>query len=286
MKQQTYASNMVPTANLAVNKSRIKVYKNAGNLPTYFLQKSSEFQIELFNPTTDTVLAKIYLNENLISQGGLVLRPGQRVFLDRYLDVAKKFVFDTYKVSNTNEVKKAIENNGDMKVEFYKEAEIKRPYIKLTDNFGKCWYDFQPYCRKTDNFINNYNMSTSNTRDIGNTYFNTTSTQIDDNEVVMNSLSFSSEVTSPIEPINKLKRKRSKLIETGRVEMGSKSNQEFDYVDKSFDYIAFHTVEYKILPVSQKINTVDDIQVKVYCVKCGSKLSKTDRFCSTCGRKR
>jgi hypothetical protein len=76
-----------------------------------------------------------------------------------------------------------------------------------------------------------------------------------------------------------------KSIETGRVEKGSHSDQEFNYVNKSFEYIAFHTVEYKLLPVSQKINTVADINVKRYCTNCGSKLGKTDKFCANCGKK-
>ena len=124
MKQSILApTKKVPTANLAVNKSRIKIYNKEGEMPTYYLQSGQEFQIELFNPTTDVVLAKIILNGNPISQGGLVLKPGQRVFLERYLDVAKKFLFDTYEVANTNEAKEAIENNGDFKVEFFRERQ-------------------------------------------------------------------------------------------------------------------------------------------------------------------
>ena len=124
MYYSTHASPAMPAAHLAVNKSRLKVYKNVGPMPTYYLQKGQEFQIELFNPTQDVVLAKISLNGKAISQGGLVLNPGQRVFLDRYIDVAKKFLFDTYEVSGqSEEVKKAIENNGDIKVEFYRERQ-------------------------------------------------------------------------------------------------------------------------------------------------------------------
>ena len=108
MKQSLNAPT-VPTAGIAVNKSRLKVYSKGSEMPTYYLQKGQEFQIELFNPTTEVVLAKISLNNTLISQGGLILNPGQRVFLERYIDVPKKFLFDTYEVANTDEVKKAIE---------------------------------------------------------------------------------------------------------------------------------------------------------------------------------
>jgi hypothetical protein len=133
MKNLNYVAPKMPTANLAVNKSRVKLYNKQGDLPTYYLQKGQEFQIELFNPTTDAILAKITLNGNVISQGGLVINPGQRIFLDRYLDVAKKFLFDTYEVANTQEVKEAIVNNGDFKVEFYREMKprVRNPIITL-----------------------------------------------------------------------------------------------------------------------------------------------------------
>ena len=96
MKTNVTVGNPNPTATLAINKGRVKIYNNKSNIPTYYLQKGQEFQIELFNPTTDKVLAKIKLNNKLISQSGLVLRPGERVFLDRYFDIDKKFKFDTY----------------------------------------------------------------------------------------------------------------------------------------------------------------------------------------------
>jgi hypothetical protein len=51
-----------PQAFIAVNKSRIKQYDKSGDTPTYYLQKGQEFQLELFNPTTGTILAKIFLN--------------------------------------------------------------------------------------------------------------------------------------------------------------------------------------------------------------------------------
>jgi len=78
---------------------------------------------------------------------------------------------------------------------------------------------------------------------------------------------------------------KAKSVETGRVEMGSDSDQEFKYVNKSFEYSAFHTVEYKMLPISQKVNTVEDLNVKRYCTQCGAKSGKTDNFCASCGKK-
>ena len=74
MKQNICAPS-VPTANLAVNKSRVKLYSKGLDMPTYYLQKGQEFQFELFNPTSDVVLAKIQLNGKVISQGGLIINP-------------------------------------------------------------------------------------------------------------------------------------------------------------------------------------------------------------------
>lgn len=306
-----------PTANIAVNKSRLKVYNKKGDMPTYYLQKGQEFQIELFNPTTDTILAKITLNGNEISQGGLVLNPGQRVFLDRYLDVAKKFMFDTYEVSNTQEVREAIANNGDFKVQFYRESKPspRNPILKVTNIpirsvFGGPNYD-QGIVRYdspiSGGYVNNSSTApntplcdtfTTSTAAIGDTYSTTGllgssfSTDISTSAFYNASATISNlsgeatlDCLSTPEPTKSLKAKRSKSIETGRVEEGSHSDQKFKTVNKNFEWFAFHTVEAKLLPVSQKINTAEDIKVKVYCTNCGAKLHKDHKFCGHCGTK-
>jgi hypothetical protein len=59
---------------------------------TVYLNNGDEFEIELFNPTISKVMAKIDLNGISIGPG-VVLRPGERVFLERYINEAKKFLF-------------------------------------------------------------------------------------------------------------------------------------------------------------------------------------------------
>lgn len=302
MKQTNYGTSVVPTANLAVNKSRIKIYNKEGDMPTYYLKSGQEFQIELFNPTTDVILAKIILNGKPISQGGLVLNPGQRVFLERYLDVAKKFLFDTYEVANTNEVKAAIEKNGDFKVEFYRER--KQPnYINLSTlntnntrtiyggpNYGSGILRGSStggYVGPTTTFTTN-SMNSLEINNVTNTSYY--SNPIDNNSFFCNSnavitdglLDFdSSNITISQKPILS-NLKRSKSIETGRVEEGSNSDQKIKTIDKNFEFFAFHTIEYKMLPISQKINTSEDINVKVYCTNCAHKLKKEYKFCPVC----
>lgn len=316
MKQQISAPSTVPTANIAVNKSRLKVYKNAGDMPTYYLQKGQEFMIELANPTTDVVLAKVILNGKPISQGGLVLNPGQRVFLERYLDVAKKFLFDTYEVSGSAEMKAAIANNGDFKVEFYKE---RQPYFNhyngnitistpsWDNNLGNynggsgTPADFLRGGSSTTLKLNSFgensnisgNLSTNasysanlgDTSNIQNSVFSYTSSE-PTLDWMSQDMERSLSDSAPIKKSAIRARNLSKTIETGRVEKGSDSNQELKYVNKTFEYFAFHTVEYKMLPESQKINTVADINVRVYCTNCGAKLGKTDKFCGSCGCKK
>jgi hypothetical protein len=282
MYKKTYEAPAVPTANIAVNKSRLKVYNNTGDLPTYYLQKGQEFQIELYNPTSDVILAKIILNGNPISQGGLVLNPGRRVFLDRYLDVAKKFLFDTYEISGSEEVRKAIEKNGDFKVEFYKERVLN--YYDNNIVYGTS--SAYPRCCTTNTFLTNGNgvTFTNTSNSIGTTALYSSS--VNQNTPTLDSLNATLSFDTPdVIRSSRTLKSRSKSIETGRVEQGSVSDQKVVTVDKKFEYWAFHTIEYKMLPVSQKINTAEDINVKRYCTNCGAKLGKGHKFCSSCGTK-
>lgn len=120
-----------PVAYIAKSKQRLKQYED-----TVYLKNGDEFEIELFNPSQSKVLARIELNKISIGPG-IILRPGERVFLDRYVTEAKKFLFETYKVSGSNDqVKKAIENNGDVIVKFFKED------IYVVNNISTNTYTF------------------------------------------------------------------------------------------------------------------------------------------------
>lgn len=275
MKQTIIGSSM-PTAMICINKSKLKVY-NKETTPTFYLEKGQEFQIELYNPTSDVILTKIKLNGKEISQGGLVLRPAERVFLERYIDVANKFKFDTYEVANTSESIKAIEDNGDFSVEFYKEWTPRYYPIRT--------YTSNPLYINGSNatYLNSTNIGTPFYGDIS--YTTTTNTSFGStisnyNSTLTSTSSLGSTLSRSAEPIKSLK-----TIETGRVEEGSSSNQKLKTVNKTFELYPFHSLEYKLLPISQKINTVDTINVKRYCTKCGRKYGKTDNFCGGCGNK-
>jgi hypothetical protein len=284
-----YASVAEPTVGIAINKSKLKLYNKNSNVPVYYLQKGQEFQIEIFNPTSDTILAKINLNSKMISQGGLVLRPSERVFLDRYFDVSKKFKFDTYEVGNSEAVKQAIQDNGDVKVEFYREQQVNsyyyNPVINLCSNNHTGTFTRTPLIGGTCNATYNstsFGYNSNNTSSIANTVTTTVASF-----GTMDMLSDCAGTHVDIGKKKTLKRSlsASKSIETGRVEQGSESNQKFQSVNKKFEYLPFHIVEYKLLPISQKINTSSDMKVKIYCGNCGAKANAGDKFCRECGNK-
>lgn len=291
MNYTTKTAVTVPSAYVTKNKQRIKQYDN-----TIYLKNGDEFEIELYNPTQNKVLAKIEINGNHIGGTGIVLRPGERVFLERYLNDAKKFLFETYKVSgNSSEIKKAIEHNGDVSVKFFQE------YIAPTVNYGNPitinggWNDNLRFftSNKSGSYstlnTNSFGGTSTYTNTIGTTSFtggDTTSTFFSHSSmptsgsITTDTLSFETRK----EPINKLKKLRSKEIETGRVEKGSNSNQSFTYDYSTFNSWYTWKSDWKLLPLSQKALVKEDL--KVFCTECGTKRKKdSHKFCPHCGTK-
>lgn len=249
-----------PTAKIAVKKNVVKHYQVDGQ-NSVFLPKDSEFEIELFNPTTDVIMCRISLNGNEDFEG-LILSPGERVFLDRYLSENKKFKFETYKVEDGNkEVDNAIKFNGLIKVDFFKE---------LTWTYN---YTYSPYDNVTtwNNNPTPWYGTTTGGAGITNTgyYYSEVST-------FTNSVPKEVTLTSSNLPEEK---------ETGRIAKGSESNQKLSYVDKNFNYTPFYTETIKILPDSEKIATSADLKYKKYCSNCGKKVNQKDHYCSYCGNK-
>jgi hypothetical protein len=246
--------------------------------------------LELFNPSSTTVLAKIKLDGSYISGGGIVLKPGQRVFLERYLDDARKFKFETYEVDGTsNEVLDAISGNGDVVIDFF--DEYKQPLWTNNVTYGGSFggpihtYNSNPL-NINAGYVNgqtttNINYSSTNTAGVSFTTTSMSNTFEGPNKRgVLRSLKSKpnsrSEVTMDMLSTDS--------IETGRVEKGGSSDQSFKTVDKTFNHYTCATSIWKILPVSQKVYEKQDL--KVYCTNCGKKRKKdSDKFCSSCGNK-
>ena len=296
-------SDKNPTANLAINKSRIKKYGKNKSIPSYYLEKGSEFQIELYNPTQDKVLTTIKLNNKPIS-GGLILRPGERVFLDRFLDSNKKFLFDTYKVDNTKSAKKAIEPNGDVEIAFFKEIVIPEPDFLMggsgtvTLDWTSGDYNINGNLTTTNaNFVDsstgNYNAysnlninedifipsrSETTLTTTGGVGIGTTNTS----QSLRGAKLDESKLQGKLNKSLKSKSKTPTTIETGRVEKGSKSDQKLCEGTGEFELTSFHVLRYKLFPKSEQQLSAKDYYTK-YCGGCGAKC-KT-KFCSYCGAK-
>ena len=254
---QSSLVNSMPEAYITLRKGRLKVYKET--TPTIYMLGGQEFEIELYNPTTICQLVKIELNGVLISTNGLVLRPGERCYLERFLDSENKFKFDTYTVEKTEQSEKAIALNGKVKITFSPEKIIKYRYPtwKWSNKF-----DNNSILRKTNIGLNSERYSISSSM----TNFGS--------EVSMDSLSFSDA---------EYKAKSTNTKETGRIEEGSHSDQKFSYVNKDFELYTSASFEYTILPLSEKVVTSDEI--KRYCFSCGAGVKQNHRFCSSCGEK-
>lgn len=285
---------------IAVNKSICKEYSTSSNPRTVYLESGQEFQIQLFNPHKYTIGAKIYINGERIPNI-LVLNPGERIWLERFLDTAKKFKFSTYEVDgNDSDVKEAIKDNGLIKVEFFKEVR-KKSYLdnKITwqtyDNTNKLDYTKYKYNPNAITAtLNDYKYDVKSNGLTGEILIN------DDlcTTHAYYSKSFSEPVaTASIGSITTANYScdctgistsatsisiEPQSIETGRIDEGSNSSQEFQDVNKDFEYFAFVTEKVKLLPVSQKPYTSNDLQ-KIYCSECGRKLNTKYKFCPYCG---
>lgn len=260
-----------PTAHITKKKSRLKIYKGHN----VFLNDGDNFELELYNPKQKSVLVKIKLDGFYISQSGIVIKPGQRIFLERFLDTQNKFKFSVYQVANTAENKRAIDLNGDVRIEFYDEQTPSFNPIHLTNgSWNTGWSTINtgtPYMG--GNMFVTTSMGTSNIPT--SFYSNTTPTGPN----IRSKFDTSNTLLSG-KPRN-LKSKNS--IDTGRVEKGEKSNQTFTNSYQNFEYYTTNVIEYKILPISTKNTTVEEI--RQYCTECGVKVKKNYKFCPSCGNK-
>jgi hypothetical protein len=259
-----------PCAYITKNKQRVKQFNQ-----NVYLKDGSEFEIELYNPSRKTVLSKIKINGEFIKGGGIILRPGERVFLERYIDVPNKFKFETYTVDSTNETMNAIANNGDVEILFYEEQEV----LELRLNSYPTW---NPTYVINDVIGNNFYTANVN-------YTSQSTMDVNLTNGINDTLSFSNNLRSSKyeskydqQPRNRSFAKKSKSVETGRVEQGSSSNQSFKTVSKNFNSWTVSTSVWKLLPESQKPVETKDLIAR--CPKCMSKIKKSSwKFCPECG---
>ena len=233
-----------------------------------FLENNETFEIELFNPLTVSVLADIKLNGQSISKTGLVVKPGQRVYLDCFIDDKKKFVFSTYEIENGLESLNATQNNGVLEVFFYKEDVI------TLDNWQRKFdriivekhYPYNPYPWYNPYTV--YYGNTIGTGGYGNTNLTngiigttTTSNAYYSSNNLVNCYTSESNVSYGGTTVNNLFSVNN--IETGRVEKGEKSKQKFTEVEMDFEKNYISSTIIQILPESRKPAEVKNVKINI-----------------------
>lgn len=291
-------------AKIAINKSLLKEYKTNTDSRVVYMNNGDEFQIQLFNPEQETIGAEVSINGKVIP-GILVIRPGERIWLERYLTEQSKFKFTTYEVDDPDEdssVARAIANNGTIEIKFYREKQKRdrndnitwttrasRASDIITNLTDISWEAENKVTSKGltgDNVWLNARISAEN--NMNHLPFDTKCC-----DAVAN-LSFSDEITTNSVSANSNLRNApitlsstthiSSKIETGRIDKGSYSNQKLEHVNIDIESWHFKIEVIKILPTSRKPYTSNDIQ-KIYCTNCGRKLNTKYKFCPYCGTK-
>ena len=218
-----------------------------------FLNDGDEFEIELFNPLTVSVLADIKLNGQSISKTGLIVKPGQRVYLDCFIDDKRKFIFKTYEF-------------------FYKEDVITLDNWKskfdtiIVEKWYPVYYPSYPVYRQNIWYGTSSPVYGSCVTTNGSSFFGSLTNGTTTNSALYSSNSINSSYTTGVDlsnlniggslsnnsmPINS-------SLETGRIEKGQTSKQQFTEVEMDFEkhYIASTIIQ--ILPESRKPTEVKD----------------------------
>lgn len=261
-------------AQLAINKSLLKEYSTNEDSRVVYMDNNDEFQIQLFNPEQFTIGITFTFNGKDMD-GMLVLKPGERVWLERYLDNQVKFKFSTYEVDDNDvQVKHAIANNGNITVKFYKERVLSRIKTNIYNTLNVLWKESPLISNENTYTVPSYDTvvtcsDTNNNVLLTNNVTNCYCASIDGN--TYNKALYKTNVNDT-------------TIETGRIENGGYSNQKFETVNNEFENYPFKTEYIKILPKSRKPYTTSDLN-KIYCTNCGRKLNSKFKFCPYCGEK-
>jgi hypothetical protein len=258
------ANNHVSKPSAWVVNSTDRGRKSIKNGKVY-LKDSEEFQIELYNPLTDCVLADIKLNGNSISKTGLVLKPGQRFYLDCFIDDKKKFIFSTYEVDASLESINATQNNGKLEVFFYKESVVS---IKnWRDRFNTVIIErYYPTYPTYPNTWITYGSGTLSGNTTGGYYTNNIiGTNTSGSTTTTSYNSTNATYTTGVDLSNCIGslssgHKINTSFETGRVEKGSSSSQKFSEIDMDFDTYHISSTILQLLPESVKPVSTSDIK--------------------------
>ena len=270
MAKQIAQTNTKPSAWIVTPNDKGRKSIKSGKV---FLEDKEEFEIELFNPLTVSVLTDIKLNGQSISKTGLVVKPGQRVYLDCFIDDKKKFKFSTYEIENSGESLDATQNNGLLEVFFYKEDVItldnwQRKFDRIiVEKWYPAYYPsypVYPYYNRPSIWYGTNSPTIGGscvTTNLNNSIVGTTTTNTYSSNNLIN-CSYTSNVNVPYggTTVNNL---FSNSLETGRVEKGEKSKQKFTEIEMDFEKNYISSTIIQILPESRKPVETKEIKNKI-----------------------
>jgi len=245
----TYQPILNPSVNLLIHNNQLKQYPNN----TFYLKDKTEFSIMFTNSNQCKIACELSFNGKSQSNR-LVLLPNSTVKLDRYLDDNKKFVFDIYQVDNNEVVKTIIKDNGTLRIRFFSEnvltfvSSSMPRYTYLNNTFDEMNSRCDLYTQ----------CCSSNTLSTGNS--NSRSTI----------------------------KTNSSQIETGRIAIGSESNQLFDTDYSTYNTVPYGSIDFNLLPVNKEPKPESKNVVfnsRVYCTGCGKRLKSSWAYCPQCGQK-
>jgi len=223
------------------------------------MKDQTEFEIELYNPTKEKIMAMIEMNGTPISDSGIILKPGQRVFLERFLDNEKKFLYETYVVNNNKETKEAIQNNGKVMVRFHKESKPRPRSLTYGSVFnGSSGFGYSEITYTDYKYNNPITFNTTDFKGVNNNFFTNSFANTDISDSM-------------------------RKVETGSVEQGAKSDQELRSTHGNFEWFYTWSNEWQIMPNSQQPVQAKDLVDR--CGKCKTKLKSNHKFCPECGEK-
>lgn len=264
-----------PSAIITANSSELKIYEKG----SVYLNDGDNFEIRFFNPLQEKIGAEIIFNGNNMSDAKLVLRPGEDVSLDRFLNDNKKMLFDTYQINGNNSAAvEAAAKNGLIQINFYKEKQVyyTRGFTTFdgTNANSRTYGSGLPHFGCTNISSDGMMFGSVTTNGLDDT-FTTQAFYSDEIGVTGNDMGEIITTNLDIEP---------ETLETGRVEMGEESEQDLQTVEVMFEMNSFLTLEYQLKPLSTKTKTVTE--VRNYCGFCSYRLrNKKWIYCPKCGNK-
>jgi hypothetical protein len=223
----------------------------------------TEYKIRLRNKHNRRAVAKVFVDEENVSKGGVIVQANDYVDLDGPVDSKRNFKFvssESPQAVDAGKNNQPDDRNGIIRVDWQLEREYRQPekvYIDRPVPVPRPWYDYGP----TWGILRTSDMG-GNARGMSAGY----------NAGTARGFAATEEKTS------------SKILEEGCTVEGSRSNQSFTtrYVDLE-DSITTLRITLKGYAVEHQ--TVISKGRRMHCSGCGGRNKSSAKFCVNCGSK-